>query len=66
MKSFWADWKAAGSQPITRGCIRTGPRKDAPGAAPETPRAKSVRTGPKVVLTPEDIEFGLKTGMLKP
>jgi hypothetical protein len=59
MKAWWADWKAKGSAPITRGCIDTRPRTN---ATPSPPRAKPKPMRP---LTPEEIEFGRKIGLLK-
>ena len=57
--AYYAARRAAGLQPL--------PRKpnDASRTSPKRPEAKSVNTGPKVTLTPEDIEFGYLTGMLK-
>jgi hypothetical protein len=62
MKSFWSDWKAAGSPPIVRGCVRAGQSKPAPRATPRPPRAqKTNRQGAKM----SDAEF-LKAIGLKP
>jgi hypothetical protein len=56
MKGFWADWKAKGSPPI---CV--GQPKPAPVG-----KSSLLRPKPKpIVLSPDDIEFGIKTGMLK-
>jgi hypothetical protein len=45
MKSYWADWAAAGKPPIVRGCIRVGQPKAAPASSPSRPG-----------LTPETVE----------
>jgi hypothetical protein len=62
MKAFWRDWKAKGSPPITRGCIRVGQLKPAPRATAKPPRAQPKPT----VLSAEDIEFAKRVGMRLP
>ena len=62
MKSFWADWKAAGKPPIVRGCIRTGQPKASPRATP-APRKP---VGKPVILSEEDREFCRRYGWKVP
>ena len=40
MKAFWADWKAKGSPPIVRGCVRVGQPKDASAVTARPKRRK--------------------------
>ena len=61
MKAFWADWRAKGSPPIVRGCVRVGQPKVAPKATAEAPRP--IR---KTVLSEEDREFAREVGMKLP
>ena len=56
--AYYAARRAAGLQPLPR-------QTKAPRATVKPPEAKSVAVGPNVVLSPEDIAFGIATGMLK-
>jgi hypothetical protein len=59
MQAFWNDWGKP--PPAWRDRLRTAkPKRQAATPRPAKPNPKPV------VLTPEDIEFGIKTGMLKP
>ena len=56
MRAYWARVKS--------GEVVTG-KRNARVATPRPPEAKTVKAGPDVVLSPEDIQFGYLTGMLK-
>ena len=43
MKAFWADWKAKGSPPIVRGCVKVGQPKPAATATPTSSAERRAR-----------------------